>query len=308
MNSNREDDQKIDEAAALPLEKEFIQIASDSDDEDHALLEGFNVLSARHRLSSYDFCTKLILDQDQQKGLQLEVGVHISDENPWKQIRKEAILDYIPDDETGPPEVTEFRLKLLELESDSLVLVGFAAAITDIENTDTFLFYADPEAAKESISSIQRLEAFERQRVNKTIFKYPRPWHSLGSEIEVDLQVETKEKDKVEVEVQRLYSTNKSSAQLSFRFAEDVRDGYVELVPKHKNLDVVKRRTVSVAIQSAAQLIESEQQTYPTFPANAWSQYSYELPTDRKYFSDFFFKFLINLISKKKLNLKCILM
>lgn len=248
------------------------------------MLEGFNVLSARHRLSSYDFCTKLALDKDQQKGLQLEVGVHISEENPWKQIRKEAILDYLPDTGTGPPEITEFRSKLLELENDSVVLVGFAAAITDIENTDTFLFYADPEAAKESVSLIQRLEAFERHRVNKTIFKYPRPWISLGSEVEVDLQVETKQKDKVEVEIQRLFSNNKLPAPLSFRFAEDVRDGYVELVPKHKNVDVVIRSTVSVAVQSAAQRVECEQQTHPTFPANAWSQYSYELPIDRESF------------------------
>lgn len=243
------------------------------------------MLSARNRLTSYDFCTKLVLDQDQQKGLQLEIGVHISEENPWKQVRKEALLDYLPDDETGPPEVAEFRMRLLELESDALVLVGFAAAITDIENTDTFLFYADPEAAKESISLIQRLEAFERQRVKRTIFKYARPWASLGSEAEVDLQVEAKQTDKVEVEIQRLYSNNRPPAQLSFRFAEDVRDGYVELVPKHKDIGVVMRSTVSVAVQCAAQRVETEQQTHPTFPANAWSQYAYELPVDREFIS-----------------------
>lgn len=263
----------------MPLEKEFLQIGFDSDDDDNALLDGFNALSARNRLISHDFCTKLILDQDQQKGLQLEIGVHISAENPWKQIRKDKLLDYLPDDENRP-EISEFRSKLLELDDKSVVLVGFAAAITDIENTNTFLFYADPESAKESVSLIQRLEAFERQRINRTINKYARPWHSLGSEIEVDLQVETKQKDKVEVEIQRLYAINKIPKQLSFRFAEDVRDGYVELVPKHKNLNVLLRSKVSVAIQSTAKRIESEQQTDPTFPANVWSQYSYELPID----------------------------
>lgn len=265
------------------MEKEFLQFDTDSDDEDQALLDGFSVLSARHRLVSYDFCTKLNLDQDQQKGLQLEVGLHISEENPWKQIRKESLLDYLPDDDATPSEIADFRLKLLELENESVVLVGFASAITDeVEDTDTFLFYADPESAKESVSLIQRLEAFERQRVNKTIFKYPRPWQSLGSELEVDLQVETKGVDRVEVEIQRFNPNNKVPAQLSFRFAEDVRDGYVELVPKHKNMDVVMRSTVSVGVQSAAQRVESEQQTDPTFPANAWSQYSYELPIDRE--------------------------
>lgn len=218
-----------------------------------------------------------------QRCLQLEVGIHVSEENPWKQIRKQMLSDYLPVGESVSPEVAEFRLKLNELDDDALVLVGFAAAITDVDDTDTFLFYADPESAKESVSLIQRLEAFERQKVNKTIFKYPRPWESLGSEIEVDLQVEVKRKDKMEVEIQRLYGSNKTPPPLSFRFAEDVRDGYVELVPKSKNMDVVMRSRVSVAVQSAAQRVESEQQTDPTFPANAWSEYRYELPVDRKY-------------------------
>lgn len=280
----REDEQKVDEAAALPLEKEFLQFDMDSDDEDLALLEGFNALSARQRLIAHEFCTKLVLDHDQQKSLRLEVGLHISEENPWKQVQKGALLDYIPDDDASP-EVTDFRMKLHELSDDSLVLVGFAAAITDdIDDTDTFLFYVDPESAKESVSLIARLEAFERQRVNRTIYKYPRPWQSLGSENEVDLQVEVKQKDRIEVEIQRLCPSNSAPDQLSFRFAEDVRDGYVELVPKRKDINIVMRSSVSVAVQSATQRVESEQQTEPTFPANKWSQYSYELPIDRECF------------------------
>lgn len=254
-------------------------------------MDGFNALSARHRLVSHDFCTKVTLDQDQQKALQLIVGVHISEENPWKQIRKETLLDALPDDDNAQPE-QELRLKLLELADDALVLVGFAAAITDdIDNTDTFLFYADSESSKESVSLIQRLEAFERQRVNRVIYKYPRPWKNLGSDAEVDLQIETKPRDKHEVEVQRLCSSSKIPDKLSFRFADDVRDGYVELVPKNKNFDVVMRPTVSIGIQSAAQRVEREQQTDPTFPANAWSQYSYELPVDRKISCLFFVQF-----------------
>lgn len=272
------------DAIALPLEEEFLQFESDSDDEDKALLEGFNALSARNRLICYDHCIKITLDHELQKALQLEAGVHLSEENPWKQIRKQILMDYLPVEDQATPEINELRLRLNDLGDDAPVLVGFAAAITDIENADTFLFYADQDAAKESMSLIQRLEAFERQRVNKAIFKYPRPWKSLGSEKEVDLQVEVKRKDKTEVEIQRLFANNRAPASLSFRFAEDIRDGYVELVPKHKyNTDVVMRKKVSAAVQSAAFRVDSEQQTDPTFPANAWSQYSYELPVDRTY-------------------------
>lgn len=269
--------------SALQLDEEFIQYGSDSDDEDKALLDGFNLFSARNRLTSFDHCTQIALDQDQQKGLRLEVGVHVSCENPWKQVRKQILLDYLPEDESMPHEIKDFRSKLVELEDDDLVLVGYAPAISDIEDTDAFFFYANTETTKESIGLIQRLEAFDRQTVNRTIFKYPRPWQSLGSEKEIDLQVERKRKDRIEVEVQRLHPSNESQIQFGFRFAEDVRDGYVELVPKNKKVDVLKLRTVSIGIQSAAQRVENEQQTDPTFPANAWTQYLYEIKPDRKF-------------------------
>lgn len=284
----------------MQLDDTFIQYSSDSEDEDKALLDGFNILSARHRLTSYDHCTKIALDQDQQKGLQLEVGIHVSDENPWKQIRKQILFDHLPEDESAAQEIKDFRTKLSELEDDDIILVGYAPALTDVEDADAFLFYANVETAKESVSLIQRLEAFDRQKVNKTIFKYPRPWRSLGSEKEIDLQVEKKRKDRIEVEVQRFRSSNAGKNQYSYRFADDVRDGYVELVPKKENFDVIRLRTVSVGVQSAAQRVESEQQTNPTFPANAWTQYLYEIEPDREFcfqwrsISGFNFKFFFS--------------
>lgn len=281
----REDEERS-ELSVLQLDEEFIQYSSDSDDEDKALLEGFNALSARHRLTSYDHCTRINLNQDQQKGLQLEIGIHVSYENPWKQIRKQILLDYFPEDESHDQEIKDFRTQLFELDDDDFVMVGYAAAITDIEDPDAFLVYINTEMTKESVGLIQRLEAFERRKVNRTIFKYPRPWQSLGSEKEIDLQVEKKRKDKIEVEIQRLCPVSDGPNKFDFRFAEDIRDGYVELVPKNQNLDVVHLRTVSVGVQSAAPRVENEQQTDPTFPANAWTQYLYEIEPDRK--SDFY--------------------
>lgn len=284
---NREDEE-ISEKSVLQLDTEFVSCESDSDDEDKALLEGFNLMVTRQRLGSYDFCTKITLDADQQKGLKLEVGVHVSEENPWKQIRRQPLLDYLPDDENAPKEVQEFRLKLFEMRDDDFILVGYAAPIIDIVDKNTYLFYADVEPANEAVSLIRVLEAFERQRTRNKIYKYSRPWKGQGSDKQIDLMIEKKRKDKVEVEIQRLCPVNAIQKPLEFRFAEDVRDGYVELVPKTKENNIVVRRRISVAVQSAAQRVESEQQTDPTFPANAWTQYFYELPPDRKQTAIFF--------------------
>lgn len=240
-------------------------------------------MTTRQRLGSYDFCTRIVFDAEQQRGLKLEIGVHVSEENPWKQIRKEILLDYLPEDENAPKDILEFRSKLFELRDDDYILVGYAAPIADVVDKNTFLLYADIDSANDAISLIRVLEAFERQRTKKKIYKQPRFWKSQGSEKEIDLLAEKKRKDKLEVEIQRFCSANAIPKPLQFRFAEDVRDGYVELIPKAEDRNVIVRRRISVAVQSAAQRVECEQQTDPTFPANAWTQYFYELPHDRKW-------------------------
>lgn len=270
--------------SSIEVEDEFIPCHSDSDDEDNILLQGFNVMTARHRLTSYENCTQISLDLDQQKGLQLEVGVNVSHENPWKIVRKQILLDYLRIDETATQEVKDFHKKLTELDDDDFVLVGYAMPLSaNIDDSDAFLFYIDADSSSESLSLIQRLEAFERQNISRTIYKYPRPWKSLGSEKEVDLQVETKRKHRIEVEIQRLCPLKESETKFSLRLAEDVRDGYVELVPKDKNFDLIYLRSVSIGIQAAAERVESEQQTDPKFPANTWTQYLYEIAPDCKY-------------------------
>lgn len=265
------------------MEDDFIPCIPDFDDEDKILLEGFNVMTARHRLTSYEHCTQISLNLDQQKGLELEIGVNISYENPWKIVQKQLLLDHLRVDESSTQEIKDFSSKLSELDDDDFVLVGYALPLSaDIDDSDAFLFYIDPESTKESLNLIQKLEAFERQNINRTIYKYPRPWKSLGSEKEVDLQVEKKHRPQIEVEIQRLCPLKESEERLSLRFAEDVRDGYVELVPKDKNFDLIYLKTVSIGIQSAAKRVESEQQTDPTFPENTWTQYLYEINPDCK--------------------------
>lgn len=214
-----------------------------------------------------------------QRKLGLEIGVNVSKENPWKQIERNMLLDYLPDDISSSQDVKEFRSKLCDSPDNEFVLVGYGAALFDQEEIDTFLFYPPSKSVEDSIVYIiKHLEAFERYRATKAVHKYPKHWQTLGSGKEVDLQVELQPKDKMEVEVQRLCGTKQSYESLEFRFAEDVRDGYVELLSKRGKINFVMRQRVSVGIQCAAQRIDSEQQTNPTFPANSWSQYFYELP------------------------------
>lgn len=203
------------------------------------------------------------------------MGINVSEEHPWKQISRDTLLDCFTEDDSVP-EIRKFREKLLHSEDTELILVGYAPTLS-LSGDETFLFFEDEESAKEASKIIQKFEAFERRKIKKILHKHARPWKSGGSEKEVDLQIEKRRTNLVEVEIQAFYAIGQAHKPFEHRFADDARDGYVELVPRKEEIKTLKRTKIDVGIQVAPQRIELEQQTEPTFPANAWTQYFYEI-------------------------------
>lgn len=203
------------------------------------------------------------------------VGINVSEEHPWKQVTRQSLLDCFTEDDADL-EIRNFREKLLLLEDTELILVGYAPTLS-LAGDDTFLFFEDEESAKEATKIIQKFEAFERRKIKKILHKRARPWKSGGSEKEVDLQIEKRRTNLAEVEIQLLYPIGQAYKSLEHRFADDARDGYVEIVPKKEEMKTLMRTKIDVGIQTAPRRVELEQQTDPTFPANAWTQYFYEI-------------------------------
>lgn len=199
----------------------------------------------------------------------------MSEEHPWKQVARQDLLDCFAEDDPAL-EVQKFREKLLLLEDTEVVLAGYAPTLS-LSGNDTFLFFEDEDTAREASLIIQKLEAVERRKIKKTLHKHARPWKSGGSEKEVDLQAEKCRTHVAEVEIQLLYPVGQPHKPFEHRFADDARDGYVELVPRKEDINTLKRTKIDVGIQTAPRRIELEQQTDPTFPANAWTQYFYEI-------------------------------
>jgi len=63
--------------------------------------------------------------------------------------------------------------------------------------------------------------------------------------------------------------------ELCDRFSEGSWDSYVELIP-YEIFENVERKCVSKMIQTHFESRETEVQTYPGYPKNAWTQYVYE--------------------------------
>lgn len=197
----------------------------------------------------------------------------MTEEHPWKQIKRKVLLEELT---TDSPDVEQYREKLLGLDEGVLILVGYANFLC-AEGADVFVFYETEDGAREASETIRRLEAADRRYLRKSIFKYPRPWQSLGSEKEVNLQLDKQWAEAVEIEVQRLSSGRRVHKPFQLRLSNDIRDGYVELVPKKVDFQVLRYRRINLPVQSAPRMVDIEQQTDPTFPANAWTQYLYEI-------------------------------
>lgn len=204
----------------------------------------------------------------------IEVGANVSEENPWKQISKQYLEDHLSSDTY---EMKVLKDKLKEIDDDPMLLIGFVPHLSD-ETHDTFIIYLDELTCKEASEIIKRLEAVERRKIVKSIVKYARPYQSMGSENEVDRYVKINRSNLVDVELQSVYPMRYTNANFGFRFADDIRDGYAELVPGKKvNIENVQRKMIDRSIQSGAFKVACEQQTDPTFPTNSWSQYLYDM-------------------------------
>lgn len=202
-----------------------------------------------------------------QKETGLEVGPNVTSELPWKQIKKEVLEEYFHDEN---PERTYERANLL--------LVGYAASLS--ETADTYLVFETEESALKASLIIKQMEAFERRKIKCSFLRKPKTWKSNGSENEIN--VLTKRTNVMELEVESVYPLYYSNAEFSLRTSDDVRDGYVELLPGKEKYENLQRKRIDIAVQSTNPRIDLEQQTNPTFPTNAWSQYLYEIVQDNK--------------------------
>lgn len=201
------------------------------------------------------------------------MGVNITAEHPFKQIKRSIILDSLTDESY---EIEKLRDMLNRSEMD-MVLIGYIPISTVSGSQDKFLFFPNDSIAREASEIIEKLEASERRKSNRSIYKRPRPWKSLGSEREVDFLVDRENKKSVDVDIQCIYKVNHAHTPFTQRLVADARDGYIDLVLKKGVFANLERKRVDIPIQSSAKRVTREQQTDPTFPSDEWSQYLYQI-------------------------------
>ncbi|XP_064539863.1 dynein axonemal intermediate chain 3 [Drosophila montana] len=261
-----------------PYIKKFIQPGSDEEVDDMQKL--YNVQDSWRTLLALPTCQKIMVVESVQKALKIQVGVNVTQEFPWKQLKYKDMRDVLFEELENSADL----LKLFKgFNPDNYVLIGYCPTLTEAEEDppegDPFIFYISSKDTKLAMGIVQNMEAFERWRMQRRLRKKPRRWVSMGTEDEMTVLVERFRDEPVDVEIQSVYPIQQPRhIAFDYRMARDVRDGVIELLPKEdvKYENITKRR-LSMAVQSAPACISREQQTNPTFPSNAWSQYLYEI-------------------------------
>uniref|UniRef100_A0A182N0U4 WD repeat-containing protein 63 n=1 Tax=Anopheles dirus TaxID=7168 RepID=A0A182N0U4_9DIPT len=245
----------------------------DPDDEEVSMIVGFEESDARQKLHHFPKCSRLVISPDLQAELGMEIGTAVSAEHPWKELKKEILEDHLP----GKTKVQrQLKDKLKEMEPGRLILVGYLPD-QSTEEEDLFAVFTDGRETREARELIRRLELLERLSAAAAMRKRPRRWQSRGSEPHVECFVPHRRTNVVNVESQSIFPAQRGSTyRFRLRLVDDARDGYVELVPRTAFRTIV-RKSVDFGVQLRPQKVHKHQQTDPTFPTNAWSQYLYEI-------------------------------
>ncbi|XP_055587594.1 dynein axonemal intermediate chain 3 [Uranotaenia lowii] len=248
-----------------------------SEDEEISMIFGFNEEEARQRLISFPKATRMVISPDLQAEIGMEIGVTISAEHPWKQIKKDILEDHI----LGKNAVQlELKEKLKTIEAGKLILVGYSPELSTEE--DTFVIFVDDREAKDASELIKRLEMVERHKARSVLKKKAKKWNDSGSHEQVKSFIPIERFNVVNLETQSVFPLKRCNFEFTLRLVKDARDGYVELVPGKVRFSNIQRKQIDSCIQTGPPKKHQFQQTDPTFPTNAWSQYLYEISEDGK--------------------------
>ncbi|XP_017066710.1 dynein intermediate chain 3, axonemal [Drosophila eugracilis] len=276
---------EIPDASALPSSrrnkpyfKKFKE--PESDEEVGDLRNLFNIQESWRTLMSLGSCQKVMVSEKAQKTLKIEVGVNVTQEFPWKQIQYKDLRDVLFDELENSAELLK---KFKNFNPEHFVLMGFCPLLTEQEDDppegEPFIFYSSIKESKMALSIIQNMERFDRWRMQRRLRKKPRRWVSQGTDAEMTIMVERFKDEPIDVEIQSVYPIQvPRHIAFDYRLSKHVRDGFIELLPNENiKWENVTKKRITVSVQSAPPKIDREQQTNPTFPSNAWSQYLYEI-------------------------------
>ncbi|XP_050072328.1 dynein axonemal intermediate chain 3-like [Anopheles maculipalpis] len=244
------------------------------DDEEFEVIFGFDDQEAWTRLRSFSNTTQVLISSQSQAEYGILLGKNITDEHPWKEIKKETFQKFLSSRGQTDGNVQEL---LQRLEPGSSLLIEYLPD-QSTAHEDAFLVYLDVAEINEASEIVRNLELFQRLKLNLLTEKRMRQkWCPEGADLEIAKWTRLPSEPNVDTEAQSVLPIRRTDQTVSTRGVSDVRDGYVELVPfKWKPINFPRRLT-DRAIQVRPQAYSRLQQTEPTFLSHAATQYQLDV-------------------------------
>ncbi|KAF2880134.1 hypothetical protein ILUMI_26045 [Ignelater luminosus] len=200
------------------------------------------------------------------------VGTHVTSENPWKFVSKEALTDNLELHEESS-EFLPIKNEILTYPLDQMLLVYVPSESSQV---DEFHVCTTVKATDVAIEVMNTTLQQREERLNNAVFKTPGEWISLGSELEVEELQEKNYRPLLEVELESEYPVITARNIFKYRLAEHAKDGYTNLLAPRQTFSNLFKKRIDVATQVAPAVAESEAQTTYTFPKNISTQYHFE--------------------------------
>ncbi|XP_075689062.1 dynein axonemal intermediate chain 3 isoform X2 [Rhinoderma darwinii] len=219
-----------------------------------------------------EYIVPLVLTSKTQEIFSCRVDEDVTYENPFKLLKKEEILSDLKN-RAAVSDFSPFKFIITDYPGEELLLV-FDRDFTYGQN----FYLVVTEEAKESILQPPELVTDEEEKDDDSEdFTYvppvPRPWISLGSELEVEEEMVKESQTKIKFMISRVHREFGSRVTFSDYNASDVKDGYMECASYQDKSFNIKPKERDTGIQVVPSLQEQSTQTKWTYPRNACTQY-----------------------------------
>ncbi|XP_063619125.1 dynein axonemal intermediate chain 3 [Cydia splendana] len=211
---------------------------------------------------------RIAIGEETQVQIEIVMGMDITPQCPWKLVSKDKIMETI---EVGG-ELSEFFPLKAELEAytQNEVLMGFIE--DDSNDLDEFYICTTVEARDHCKFQSDKFLKRQARKLQKAVEKKPRPWTSLGSEIEITELSPINTRAFLELEIKTAFPTVYQPEKFSVRDTSSVRDGYIELTPYRQRFNCVFQRRIDTGAQANPARITRHAQTELRYPQNVWTQ------------------------------------
>ncbi|CAK9811661.1 Dynein axonemal intermediate chain 3 [Anthophora plagiata] len=206
-----------------------------------------------------------------QKVVGCVIGENVSTEYPWVYVRKEIIEDNI-DLHEDSSDFLPIKDEIRKFPNSKL-LIGYVPSLTE---EGQFYICLTEKGRDVVVEHIQKQREEHENRVRTAVYKPLGEWKELGSGMEIQTAMIKNMRPLLEIEVVGTADVLNTVLDLEDRKVDDVRDGYIELLPYRQTFKNVERKLIHIMTQVTPAVRDTEAQTALSVPTNCWVQYEYE--------------------------------